>query len=71
MVRYASFIDKVEADGVEEQPGCEQCKENRQVLEQTWQRVANEFYDVNGQFSQKEWAAQLLSVLQVGRHMQE
>lgn len=65
MVRYASFIDRIEAEGVEDQPGCEQCKENRQVLEKTWQVVANEYYDVNGQFSQREWAAQLLSALQV------
>ncbi|MEW5308469.1 MAG: hypothetical protein WDW38_000428 [Sanguina aurantia] len=64
MVRYASFIDSIEAEGVEERPGCEQCKENRQVLEKTWQVVANEYYDVNGRFSQREWAAQLLSALQ-------
>lgn len=50
-------MDSLEA--IESTPGCESCKENRKVLEQAWQVVANEYFDPTGKFSQTWWAGEL------------
>lgn len=62
--RYAEYLEEIQAKGVEEAPGCEQCGDNRLILEKAWQVVANEFFDAKGCFSQAVWADQLIATLQ-------
>eukprot|EP00891_Asterochloris_glomerata_P008509 jgi/Astpho2/8509/fgenesh1_pg.00125_%23_20_t len=58
---YARYLETLE--DTESAPGCEQCTNNRLLLERVWQVVANEFYSPAGTFDQAEWAEQLLSTV--------
>lgn len=63
IVEYAKYVERVQ--DLEEEPGCEQCSRNRELVEKAWQTVANEFYDPRYTFSQASWAEQLLKTLKV------
>lgn len=63
MLQYAKYVDTLCG---ESEPGCEQCADNRLLLEQAWQVVSTEYFDPHGEFSQARWAAALLHTLQVG-----
>ena len=63
VVQYAKYLDQIR-DG-EEGPDCQQCTDNRLILERTWQVVANEFYDPHGELDQGKWAGALLKTLKV------
>eukprot|EP00884_Botryococcus_braunii_P009004 jgi/Botrbrau1/18104/Bobra.0813s0001.2 len=62
ILEYAKYVERVQ--DLEEEPGCEQCTRNRELLEKGWQTVANEYYDPHSSFSQTQWAQQLLKTLQ-------
>ncbi|KAK9796250.1 hypothetical protein WJX73_002715 [Symbiochloris irregularis] len=61
VLQYARYVDGLCG---ESEPGCEQCADNRLLLEQAWQVVSTEFFDPHGEFSQARWAAALLNTLQ-------
>ena len=43
-------------EGVESLPGCEACKEHRELVEQVYQLVSSNFYSpVEGAFTQDQW----------------
>jgi carboxyl-terminal processing protease len=57
-------VDAQRAAGVEAAPSCEGCEANRQLLEQAFQVVCNEYFDRGGRFSQAAFADRLLGALQ-------
>eukprot|EP00892_Ulva_mutabilis_P000051 jgi/Ulvmu1/10046/UM059_0096.1 len=57
LVQYGQYVDTL--CDVEQAPGCENCRKNREVLEHAWQVVANEFFDPYDRFSQGQWAGEL------------
>ena len=63
VLKYAKYVDSLKL--AEEEPGCEQCTDNRLLLEHAWQVVSTEFFDAHGQFSQAKWADALMHTLQV------
>lgn len=63
VLQYARYVDGLKV--AESEPGCEQCEDNRLILEKAWQVVSSEFFDPHGEFSQAKWVAALKSTLQV------
>lgn len=63
VVQYARYVDTLE--NAEAEPGCEQCSDNRLLLERAWQVVSSEYFDAHGDFSQSKWIAALQQTLQV------
>jgi hypothetical protein len=61
LLQYGKYVDSLE--DAEAAPGCESCAENRRILEQAWQVVANEYFDPKGRFSQTWWAGELEKAL--------
>lgn len=57
LIQYGKYVDSLQ--DTEDAPGCESCAENRKVLEQAWQVVANEYFDPKAKFSQTWWAGEL------------
>ena len=63
MLQYAKYVDGLKV--AESEPGCEQCEDNRLMLEKAWQVIASEFFDPHREFSQAKWVAALQHTLQV------
>lgn len=61
LVAYGEYVETLQ--DLEEEDDCFQCRANREVLEEAWQVVANEFYDPTGRFSQAKWASELQKTL--------